>query len=143
MAFKIVYNPEVQNDIQSAVDWYNKQQAGLGKRFLSAAKKHLNALKDNAKHYAIRYDDIHCMPIKKFPHMAHYRIDSKNKTIKVEAVFHTSRDPERWYQRTKQIIYIVDINSILLTFDDGTTVNQRVLADLYMRLIVLDFCKQN
>ena len=101
MAFEIIYNPEVQNDIQSAVDWYNKQQAGLGKRFLSATKKHLNSLKDTANHYAIRYDDIHCMPIKKFPYMAHYRIDKNNNSVKVEAVFHTSRDSERWYQRVK------------------------------------------
>jgi hypothetical protein len=32
---------EVQNDTQSAVDWYNKQQSGLGKRFFEATKKHL------------------------------------------------------------------------------------------------------
>lgn len=102
MKYKIIYNPEVQNDIQSAIEWYNKQQPGLGKRFLTTAKKHLDSLKDTADHFALRYDDIHCMPIKKFPYMAHYRIDSKDKTVKVEAVFHTSRDPERWDQRTKE-----------------------------------------
>lgn len=101
MKFKITYNPEVQNDIQSAVSWYNEQQPGLGKRFLTTAKKQLNSLKGSADNYAIRYDDIHCMPIKKFPYMAHYRIDHENMTIKVEAVFHTSRDPKKWYQRTK------------------------------------------
>jgi plasmid stabilization system protein ParE len=102
MKFKITYNPEVQTDLQSAVNWYNEQQPGLGKQFFSTAKKHLKSLEDSAMHYPIKYDDIHCMPIKKFPFMAHYRIDYKNKTVKVEAVFHTSRDPERWHQRTKQ-----------------------------------------
>ena len=102
MTFNITYNPEVQNDIQSAVSWYNKQQPGLGKRFLTSARKQLNSLKNSADHYAIRYDDIHCMPIKKFPYMAHYRINHENKTIKVEAVIHTSRDPEKWNQRTQK-----------------------------------------
>lgn len=102
MQYKIIYNPEVQKDIQSAVSWYNEQQPGLGKRFLTVAKKQLNSLKVTANYYAIRYDNIHCMPIRKFPYMVHYRIDPENKTVKVEAVFHTSRDPKRWYQRTKQ-----------------------------------------
>jgi mRNA-degrading endonuclease RelE of RelBE toxin-antitoxin system len=102
MKYKIIYNPEVENDIQSAIEWYNNQQSGLGKQFLITIKKQINSLKKTANHYALRYDDIHCMPIKKFPYMIHYRIDSTNKTVKVEAVFHTSRDPLSWSQRTKK-----------------------------------------
>ena len=29
MKFKVIYNPEVYDDIQQAVDWYNEQKPGL------------------------------------------------------------------------------------------------------------------
>jgi len=102
MSFKLIYNPEVHKDIQEAVDWYNQQQQGLGRRFFSIIKTYFTALKDSATHYAIRYDDIHCMPVKKFPYMIHYRIDYKNKFVKVEALFHTSQNPEKWNNRLKR-----------------------------------------
>jgi hypothetical protein len=34
--------------------------------------------------------------------MIHYRIDLNNKVVKVEALFHTSRDPEIWSQRIEK-----------------------------------------
>lgn len=45
MSFKIIYNPEVYNDIRNAVNWYNMQQFGLGKRFQNTIKESLNFLK--------------------------------------------------------------------------------------------------
>jgi plasmid stabilization system protein ParE len=101
MKYKIIYNPEVKSDIDSAYHWYNKQQPGLGKRFLSHLKNHLRLLENSPESYSPRYDNIRCLPLKKFPFMIHYQVDEPNKLVKVEAVFHTSRDPEKWYKRTK------------------------------------------
>lgn len=47
MSFKIKIEPEVVEDIQNGIIWYNKQQAGLGKKFLSEIKHHINLLKTN------------------------------------------------------------------------------------------------
>jgi hypothetical protein len=55
MSFKIKIEPEVFDDIQNGIAWYNKQQAGLGKRFLSEVKLHINLLKTNP-FFQIRYD---------------------------------------------------------------------------------------
>ena len=101
MKFKVVYNQEVFDDLQQAINWYNKQQPGLGDRFFTASKKQLNSLKSSALHYAIRYDNVHCMPIKRFPYMAHYRINLSDKTVTVEAVFNTSRSPKVWKNRSR------------------------------------------
>lgn len=99
MSFRILYHPEVYNDIRNAVDWYNKQQPGLGVRFTTSLKQHLNLLKNSGSLFTIRYDDIHCMPIRKFPFMVHYRVDKPHKTIKIEAVFNTNLDPHIWMER--------------------------------------------
>jgi hypothetical protein len=101
MKFKVIYNPEVYDDIQQAVDWYNEQKPDLGKHFYTTTKNHLNSLKSSALHFAIRYDDIHCMKIKKFPYMTHYRVDMDKKIVKVEAVLSTDRSPRIWKKRTK------------------------------------------
>ena len=54
MKFKVIFHPEVYNDIQEAFDWYNMQQNGLGNRFLLTVKKQLNSLKNSSLHYAVR-----------------------------------------------------------------------------------------
>jgi len=69
-------------------------------RFFSILKKHLNSLENSATHFAVRYDDVRCMPVKKFPYMIHYRIH--NKTVMVEAVLNTHRNPELWKKRTEK-----------------------------------------
>lgn len=101
MKFSVLYNPEVYNDLLAAIDWYEDKQAGLGYKFLITAKKQLNSLQTSALQYAVRYDDIRCFPLKKFPYMIHYRVDMENKTVKVEAVFCTFQNPDRWKERSK------------------------------------------
>jgi len=33
MSFKIIFMPQVFDDVQDAVNWYNEKQRGVGKRF--------------------------------------------------------------------------------------------------------------
>ena len=96
MKFKVEYNPDFFDDITEAVDWYNEKQIGLGERFFKAVKQETAKLSGSALHYAIRYDDIRCVNIEKFPYLIHYRLDEANETVKVEAMFHVSRDPKIW-----------------------------------------------
>lgn len=99
MTYKITYNPEVKKDIQEAVIWYNKKQDGLGKEFFKNIQNHISILKNSAHGFPCRYDKVHCLPVYKFPYMIHYRINSKLKTVRIEAILHTSRDPQNWLKR--------------------------------------------
>lgn len=99
MKFTLIFHPEIYNDIHEAIDWYNAQQNGLGDRFLLIVKKQLKSLEKSALQYAIRYDGIRCMPIKKFPFLVHYRVNEN--IVKVEAILNTYRNPEIWEQRIK------------------------------------------
>ena len=102
MKFKVLYNPEGYIDIQESVDWYNEQQPGLGRKFYSVLKNQLRKLEKSALQFSIRYDEVRCMPLKKFPFMIHYRIDKENETVYVEAVFHTHRNPKILTQRNRE-----------------------------------------
>jgi toxin ParE1/3/4 len=97
--FYINIEPEALEDIQEAVDFYNSRKPGLGKRFYNTLEKHLQLLKKNHSSFALRYDDVRCMPIKNFPYMIHFRILGKDQTVSIKAVFCTHDDPNRWEER--------------------------------------------
>jgi hypothetical protein len=97
--FTLEIDSEAFNDIQQAVNYYNSAQRGLGKRFFDTVDNHFDFLKDHYFAFAIRYDDIRCMPVKKFPYMIHYQVLKKQQTVSVKAVFCTYENPETWGER--------------------------------------------
>jgi hypothetical protein len=101
MNFKVEYNPDFFNDLSQAVDWLNEKQAGLGDRLFNLVKRQTSGLSTSALQYAIKYDDIRCMLIERFPYLVHYRVNEQTKTVRVEALLHTSRNPDIWETRTK------------------------------------------
>ncbi len=100
MRFKIVYSPDVKEDVQEAIDWYNSKQRGLGSKFVKALKKHFKTIKENPFGFAERFENIRCLPLKKYPYMIFYWVNEENKTVYIEAVFNTHQDPESWNKRT-------------------------------------------
>ncbi len=97
--FKIRIEPEALVDIQETTNWYNDAKAGLGKRFQETAIKQINALSRDPKIYAIRYKEIRCVMIKKFPHMVHFYVNEDDITVEVLAVISTSRNPKIWLEK--------------------------------------------
>ncbi|MDR2231991.1 MAG: type II toxin-antitoxin system RelE/ParE family toxin [Tannerella sp.] len=99
MKFTIEYNPEFFDDLVQAVDWYNNKLIGLGDRFLDKVKKQTAKLSTSALLFSVKYENIRCMRIEKFPYLVHYQVDEQTLTVKVEALFHTSRNPGVWHKR--------------------------------------------
>ena len=95
MKFKIKIEQGARLDIQETITWYNEKKKGLGKKYHSAILKHIDGLKTNP-HFLKKYDNVHCLPIKKYPFMIHFTIDKVNKIISVRAVLHTSLSPKVW-----------------------------------------------
>lgn len=93
MAFKLKIEPLAKFDIQTEINYYNSKQKGLGKRFHAEVKTYFNGIKA-APFYQIRYDDIHCLPLKKFPAMIHYSIDDANKLVTIRAIINTNKNPD-------------------------------------------------
>lgn len=96
--FKVVYNPQVYTDIQKIVDYYLRETGNdkVGKRFVQNMKLVAKQLSKNALHYQIRYADIRFLPVPDFSFMIHYRVDEAQQVVRVEAVFHTSQNPDEW-----------------------------------------------
>lgn len=65
--FRLNIEPEVFNDIQDAVDYYKTINQKLALRFFKTINKQFLTLQNNHSSFAIRYDNIRCLPLKKFP----------------------------------------------------------------------------
>jgi plasmid stabilization system protein ParE len=98
--YQVKIDPEALKDLWEITVWYNEKQSGLGKRFKLAAIKHINSLSKNPQLYAVRYEEIRCMVVKKFPYLVHFYINDENHTVEVLAVISTDRDPKIWTEKT-------------------------------------------
>ena len=99
--YKIRINEQALNDIQESTKWYNLQSEGLGFRFQKQIKLQINSLKKDAILYTIRYVNVRCLLIHKFPFMIHYTVNTELLLVEVFAVIHTSRNPKIWEEKRK------------------------------------------
>jgi len=99
MAFKILIEPEVHQDIQSGIDYYNERQPGLGRKFHAEVSAYFKKLKTHP-FYQKRYNNVRCLPLQKFPYMVHFTVDEKQKIVIIQAVLSTYLDPAHWKDRS-------------------------------------------
>lgn len=90
MEFKI--EPEAIIDIQSQIDYYNSKQKGLGKKFHKEVNIFFETIRKNPN-FQIRYKNIRCLPLKKFPAMIHFTYHEQKKQVIIRAVLNTYLDP--------------------------------------------------
>lgn len=102
--YQIKIDIQALTDIQDISLWYGIQNSGLGKRFKNTVVSQINKLSENPQLYAVRYKEIRCMLVNKFPYMVHFYINPNAYTVEVLAVISTARDPEIWEEKTKHII---------------------------------------
>ena len=91
MAYKLQIEPLAKADIQEQINYYNAKVKGLGKKFHTEVKASLKAIQ-RSPFFQVRYDDVHCLPLKKYPAMIHYTINETTKTIIVNLVMSTHKD---------------------------------------------------
>jgi len=63
--------------------------------FLNDYKKTYKALQINP-FYQVHDNNYHFFPFKKFPYIAFFIIDEASKTVFLNAVFHTSQNPNKY-----------------------------------------------
>ena len=102
--YKIQITPEAIADINDITAWYHKVDAKLGTKFQFTATEKINRLSKNPQIFAIRYQEIRCMPVPKFPYMVHFYINEETNSVEVLAVISTDRDPKIWKENTDRQI---------------------------------------
>lgn len=90
MAFNISFHEEAEAELDAAVEWYEKQLAGLGWRFHSAVSEVIQRIADNPTFYGICFEDYRDVALKRFPYRIVFKI-VKDEVI-IYSVFHGNRD---------------------------------------------------
>ncbi len=97
---KIEISNEAEDDFTNAYEFYAKKNKELADNFYRFVDQSLNKIANNPKGFQKSFKNIHRHVMKKFPFVIYYLIT--NTTIQVIAIFHTSRNPEIWKDRTEQ-----------------------------------------
>lgn len=92
MAFNILLSKKASIEIEDAIEYYTEINKKLGERFYSEFIEVLNSIKINPFLFQIKFDTFREAPLKIFPFVIVYEII--DNSILVNAVFHTSRNPE-------------------------------------------------
>jgi plasmid stabilization system protein ParE len=97
------YSFELKNqalkEMTEAFLWYEEEQEGLGYIFRTIFFEKLNKICVSPYHYKVSYRKCHEALTDKFPFLIVYKIDEKAKRVVVVAIFHTSRNPKRKFQK--------------------------------------------
>ena len=96
MPVELVIAPEAGLDIAEAYVWYEGRRAGLGEEFLSSVDACLESIRRRPEMYPVVHEGYRRSLIRRFPYVF---FQPSEATVTIYAVFHTSRDPDKWRQR--------------------------------------------
>jgi plasmid stabilization system protein ParE len=97
MAAELVVAPEAELDIAEAYVWYESRRVGLGEEFLSAVDASIERIRCQPAIYARVHEEYRRALMRRFPYAIFF--EYAETAVTVYAVFHTSRDPEKWRLR--------------------------------------------
>src|SRR5215470_10901655 len=97
MATNLVLAPQSELDLAEVYVWYEHRRIGLGEEFLSSVNACLEGIRRQPEMYALVYETYRRALLRRFPYALFY--EYADATVTVYAVFHTSRDPDKWRQR--------------------------------------------
>lgn len=97
--YTLAFHPLVQEEVRDAYLFYESRKTGLGDEFIDALDQHLHLISDNPNLFAVDFKEVRKAPLKRFPFSVYYEIYEDE--IFVYSVFHQSRKPKDWKERTQ------------------------------------------
>lgn len=94
----IHFTKEALHDLEEILLWYEEQRLGLSYDFELCLEAGLFEINRNPQSFQKRYKKVKIKFIKRFPYGIHYLINLES--IIIVGVFHTSRSPKNWKNRT-------------------------------------------
>lgn len=89
--YQILIEEDAKFDIAEGYDWYSKISKQLSNSFLDQIKRTIDYLKENPFLFQLVYKDYRQVPVKKYPFVIIYKIESEN--VKVYRLFPTNMNP--------------------------------------------------
>jgi len=97
--YHVILHPKAIAEFDDAYEWYGKESKELGKRFSEAVLSELNTIQNNPEIFQTKRGDFREAILEEFPYVIVYILNKKTNTIKISAIYHTSRHPRKKYRR--------------------------------------------
>jgi plasmid stabilization system protein ParE len=97
VAVELILAAEAELDLAEAYAWYENRRSGLGEEFLSSVDACMEGIRRHAEMYPVIHEGYRRALIRRFPYAVFYELSHDKVTI--YAVFHTSRNPNKWRER--------------------------------------------
>ena len=94
---KIRIHELAAKEFDDAIEWYDQQSEGLGKRFKKTVTNNIEKIKNNPEWYLKESEDLYKAYIPKFPYKVLFTAE-KNEII-IWAIAHMHRKPWYWQSR--------------------------------------------
>ncbi|TAF74488.1 MAG: type II toxin-antitoxin system RelE/ParE family toxin [Bacteroidetes bacterium] len=97
ISYELEIREEAQQELNDGYIWYEFQQDGIGKKFISLVKEYINNLKIAPFQNPLIYKKKRAVFIQDFPYQIIYAVYETK--IVIYSVFHTKRNPKIWKKR--------------------------------------------
>ena len=94
---RVLFRPAAAAELDEAHRWYERERAGLGDEFLTAAQTLLDRLAENPLGFPLVHRDRRRAVFRRFPYSFIYRVVGDD--VFVLACLHGNRDPRMWRSR--------------------------------------------
>jgi hypothetical protein len=91
--FTVLFSKQSIIDIEEAIVFYNEQQRGLGNTFHTDFEKTYKSIIINPYFASVKYDNVRCATLNKFPFSVHYIVDDTTLSVLIVSVFNTWKEP--------------------------------------------------
>jgi plasmid stabilization system protein ParE len=97
--YKLFFTELAEGEYIEAFKYYEEQQEGLGEKFEFEIENIIKYLLTNPFIFQRKFKHYREAPLKKFPYFIVYEI--YGKSIIINSIFHTSRNPKKKLKRKK------------------------------------------
>ncbi len=98
MSLPITFHRAASAEFIEASAWYESKRLGLALEFMAEIDRCVSLASEHPLQYAIVREDIRRVVANHFPYSVYFRVEKHR--IVVLAVFHGSRNPAIWRERT-------------------------------------------
>ena len=98
--YSVEISREAESDFDKSYDYYYDISPDIGDAFFKSINACFEAIQELPLSYQVIHRNIRRFTLKRFPFVIYYVVD--NQTIKIITIFHTSRNPKIWSERTEE-----------------------------------------
>jgi plasmid stabilization system protein ParE len=98
--YKIELSKEAEEDFDNSYYYYAKESQKVADNFLKQVDSSFVQILKNPEGYVLAIVEIRKYVMKKYPFVIYYRV--QEAIIQIVAIFHSSRNPEIWKERTEK-----------------------------------------